>query len=286
MTLLKTLPKEEHPIERLKRLSASKLEERELLALLLVEGDRKRKRDALELAGDILKQTNGIQGLDRLSFFEQSRLSGMTPTKAARLSAALEFGKRLAKQSGERGEKLDDAKSVFSRYAPTLSGRRNEVFLALLLDGRLRFQKDIQLAEGGFLSTTIEPIELFGTLIKEKPAAVIFIHNHPSGNTDPSKDDIELTKRLLAGGKLLGLRVLDHVIIGAKGYFSFAEAGMLEIEAKPSRKKRGKKKQGGFSTGEASPLLGEDTGFLHPDMACIHTAEDLLSIALEGKMKG
>jgi DNA repair protein RadC len=117
---------------------------------------------------------------------------------------------------------------VFSHFHERLRDRKKEVFLTLLLDSKNRILREIQVSEGSLNTSIVHPREVFQPVIRESAAAVLFVHNHPSGDPAPSREDLELTSRLRDAGALMGVRVLDHIIIGSGRYVSLADRGLLD----------------------------------------------------------
>lgn len=199
---------------------------RELLAILIGVGTS--RGDALELAGCVLGDAGGT--LRQLARRPASALAGgfgIGTAKAARIAAALELGRRLAREEAARGEVLCEPAAVFRLCAPRLRDLVVEEFHVLALDVRQRLLRDVLVTRGTLTSSLVHPREVFRPAIAEAAAAVIVAHNHPSGDPTPSPEDRSITRQLAEAGRLLGVPVYDHVIVGSDRYFSFAEAGWL-----------------------------------------------------------
>lgn len=219
---LKDLPAEERPRERLARHGAHALSNRELVALLLGTGTR--GRSALDLAEGLLG--SGLRGMASRSVAELAG-RGVGPAKATRLKAALELGARLCSEgTGEAAvfrTPAETARYLLPRYA----ARPVETFGLLALDVRNRLKREAVVSVGSLTSSLVHPREVFQEAIVARAAAVILFHNHPSGDPEPSSEDLAMTRRLVAAGTLLGIEVLDHVILGAGRHVSLKDRGIV-----------------------------------------------------------
>lgn len=215
----------EGPRERLRVVGTERLSDAELLALLLGTGAR--SEPVSVLASRVLHELGGIAGLRRIGAGALEQLAGVGPTKASRIVAAIELGRRVATRPLPRGERIGSSRDVDAALRPRLADADAERFVAIALDAKNRPVAEVEVARGGLSACPVSPSDVFRSLIKEAAAGVVFVHNHPSGEPSPSAEDVELTERLRAAGDLLGVRVLDHVIIGREGYFSFLDAGLL-----------------------------------------------------------
>jgi DNA repair protein RadC len=226
---IKEWPEDERPRERLIKLGADALSDAQLLAIVLATGDSTSKRSALDLAMNLVQVFGGLRALDAASVAELCQTKGIGPAKATSLKAALELGKRLSGELPERKFKITAPGDLVNYFQPRLQHLRKEVFKAVLLDTKHQMLKDVTVSEGSLSASLVHPREAFLPAIKESAAAVIFLHNHPSGDPTPSAEDKELTHRLAEVGRLVGIHVLDHIIIGtgSSGYMSFRDAGLL-----------------------------------------------------------
>jgi DNA repair protein RadC len=218
-------PESERPRERLLRTGPHTLSDAELLAILLRVG--RRDASAVEVARDLLQQLGGLQGLANRGFGELCRVSGIGPAKAAQVLAGLELGKRALATPLSSGTRIGSSQDLFQHYYPRLRDLRHEVFMIILLDAKHTIIRDATVSEGSLTLSIVHPREVFNLAVRESAAAVIFLHNHPSGDPQPSPEDQDLTMRLAAAGQLLGIRVLDHLVIGDGAYVSFADRGWL-----------------------------------------------------------
>lgn len=215
------------PLERLERLGAEALTPAELLALVVGVGNAQ-AGSALDVAHQALIRHGGLRGLRQASLSELRRLSGVGRVKAARLAATCELARRLTAESADPGRLLASAEAVYGCYRWRLGDLRQEVFLALALDARGRLIREFLIAQGTLTACPVHPREVFRPLIREAAAACVVVHNHPSGDPEPSAEDVLLTRRLRRAGELLGVTLVDHVIVGAHGFVSFAERSLLQ----------------------------------------------------------
>jgi DNA repair protein RadC len=213
------------PRERLVALGSEALSEAELLALLLRTGGG--GHDALALATRLLRGHGGLGGLAAAGAAELAREPGMGPAKTATLLAALEVGRRLASRRLRSGQIVRGPADVHHHFHARLRDARHERFLLLLLDGRHRLLREVVISQGTLTASLVHPREVFRPALREAAAAVVLVHNHPSGDPTPSREDREITTRLVEAGELLGVPVLDHVVVAERGYTSLRELGAI-----------------------------------------------------------
>jgi DNA repair protein RadC len=158
---------------------------------------------------------------------ELCRVPGVGPAKAAQLKAAIELGKRVLAEPLATGTRIGSSADLFQHYHPLLRSLRHEIFKTVLLDAKHALIRDVTVSKGSLTLSIVHPREVFSLAVRESAAAVIFLHNHPSGDPSPSREDRELTARLVAAGEVLGIEVLDHIIIGDGKYVSFADQGWI-----------------------------------------------------------
>jgi DNA repair protein RadC len=209
--------------ERLLGGGARALADIELLGLLLDGGAG--TPAGLVLAEQVLRAVGGIERLGRLDRRACDSLDGVWPRRAAVLRAALEIGRRAAASPLGSESPVRDAAAVYGHFRGRLPQLEREVFYVLLLDGKNRAQGEVLVSEGSLTTALVHPREVFAPAIREAAAAVILVHNHPSGDPTPSAEDRALTERLRQVGELVGIRVLDHVVIGRGRWASLAEEG-------------------------------------------------------------
>ena len=216
-------PEEERPRELLFSKGAQGLTDAQLLAILLRIG--RSNSSAVEVAMDVLTQLNGLRGLANRGLDELCVISGIGPAKAAQILAAIELGKRTLATPLTEGKRIQGSQHIFQHYYPLLRDLRHEVFKAILLDAKHTVIRDFTVSQGSLTVSIVHPREVFNLAVRESAAAIIFVHNHPSGDPQPSQEDYALTQRLVEAGDILGIRVLDHVVIGDGKYVSFADEG-------------------------------------------------------------
>jgi DNA repair protein RadC len=219
-------PTHERPRERLNSAGASALSTRELLAILIGSGTE--ARSAVDVAGHLLQDNDGsLRQLSASSAAEMQRVPGVGPAVTARLMAALELGRRMAREGlGER-PRIRGPRDIYDICAPALQDARQEEFRVLLLNTQHCVVRELVVTRGTLDASVVHPREVFRAAIIESAAAVILVHNHPSGDPTPSREDREVTDQLVAAGRLIGISVLDHIVIGDGRYVSFVEAGLL-----------------------------------------------------------
>jgi DNA repair protein RadC len=221
MSVIATLSPDARPRERLAALGAEHLSDGELLAVVLGSGTR--GACVMEVADALLRACGGLAGLALAADLDLRVHAGVGPVRAAVVRAALELGRRVAAARPPRGQRLAGASEVWTYFRARLAPLRIEEFWAVALDVRHRIEAEFCLARGSLTGVEVHPRDVFRPLIRCAAAAVIFCHNHPSGDPTPSGQDLELTARLREVGKLVGIPVLDHVVVGWEGYASLAE---------------------------------------------------------------
>jgi len=222
---IKDMPADLRPRERLLREGAQSLTDPELLAILLRTGTA--TSTALELAAVVLTYFNGLRGLVQASVEELSEIKGVGPAKAAQIKAALELGKRVATNAPEQRVVIKTPEDAAGLVMEEMRHLDREHFRALLLNAKNQVIGQEVISIGTLNSSTVHPRELFKNAIKRSAAAIILIHNHPSGDPSPSREDIEVTRRLIEVGHLIGIEVLDHLIIGDNKFNSFRAKGLM-----------------------------------------------------------
>ena len=219
-------PETERPRERLLAKGPDALSDAQLLAILLRTG--RRNSSAVQVAIELLGRVGGISGLATCGVEEICAIQGIGPAKAAQLKAAVELGRRSLATPLSTGTRISSSADLFKHFHPILRDRKQELFKVVLLDAKNTVVKETTVSEGTLTRSIVHPREVFAGAVRESAAAVIFLHNHPSGDPTPSQEDRRLTDRLAEAGRLLGIPVLDHVIIGDGRYVSFADQGWLK----------------------------------------------------------
>lgn len=213
----------DRPRERLNQKGVRALADAELLALVLRTGDR--NHDASTIARAALDRFGGLVGLAAATGPALEAMPGLGPAKSASLRAAIELARRMLDEPLERGQPIRSPADVQRHFRGRLRDLRRESFHVLLLDGRHRLITTEEVSVGTLTASLVHPREVFRDAIRNAAAALVLVHNHPSGDPSPSAEDRSVTERLRSAGLLLGIRVLDHVIVAESGYFSFRETG-------------------------------------------------------------
>ena len=221
---------DERPREKVLKHGASGLSDAELIALIFRSGTRTKRGSisAVQLGRTLLREYGSLRGLARRDLREWMRVVGIGPAKAVQMAAVFEIGRRVEAAHGE-SERIqvcspDDVAAV---YIPRMRDLNREIFKVVLLNTANVILGDSTVSEGGLASSIVEPRAVFQMAILEHAAAVICIHNHPSGNPEPSREDIRITRQLVEAGKLMGIPVHDHLIVAGNDFTSMAERGLI-----------------------------------------------------------
>jgi DNA repair protein RadC len=218
-------PENERPRERLLLHGAASLSDAETLAIILRVGTR--ELTAIDLARKLLNDFGGFRGLDNRSAEEIVQFNGIGTAKAAQIKAALEIGKRVANEQAREREVFESSDDVYRLVGPPLRDLPREVFKVLFLTSRNSLLADRTLFEGSLTESLVSPREVIKEALNRSAASLVFVHNHPSGNPSPSDEDKRITGLLRRACDAVGISVLDHIIIGNSGYFSFADSGLM-----------------------------------------------------------
>ncbi|MDY6907234.1 MAG: DNA repair protein RadC [Chloroflexota bacterium] len=220
---MKELPAGERPRERLKESGAASLSNSELLAIILGTGTA--SENVLGLATRLLARFNGLGGLARASYGELCAERGVGQAKTAQLKAALELGRRLVSAQPEERAVVHSPQDVANLLMAEMGSLDQEELKVVLLNTKNQVVAVRDLYRGNVNQSLIRPSEVFREAVRENCPAIIVVHNHPSGDPAPSADDIEVTERLIAAGRLLDIEVVDHLVIGQNRFVSLKEAG-------------------------------------------------------------
>ena len=225
--MVRDLPKEVRPREKLLQYGASALSDIELLAILLRTGTT--SKSVLHLAEDVLAQykDKGLAAIMHISPQEIASIHGIGLAKAATVIAAVELGRRLSERAARTLEKVEGPEDVARYVIPSLRFEQKEHFLAMFLDIRNRILALSTISVGSLTSSIAHPREVFREAIRYSAASVILVHNHPSGDPAPSREDIQLTKQMMKAGEIMGIPVLDHVVVAGDNFVSLKEANCL-----------------------------------------------------------
>jgi len=219
MTKISDLPEMDKPREKLIRNGASSLSDVELLAVLIGKGFQ--KKDVLQVASDVKSQYG--EKLDKIDYPELQKIKGIGKVKACQILASFELARRYF---GKKDVKITFPTDVLP-FVRDICDKKQEHFICISLNGANEVIEKRVIAVGSANINYVHPRDVFSDVMIDHAASVIFIHNHPTGNTEPSRDDIELTKRLIKAGELLGIKIHDHIIVSKKGHTSMRENGVI-----------------------------------------------------------
>lgn len=224
--LIKSLPEDERPQEKALKNGVSALSDAELIALILRTG--RHNASSLALAEEVLSICD--EGLFSMGTFETEdllKIEGIGPGKASTLMAAVELGKRIAASRKTEKYVADDPDMIADMFMEDLRYEKKEYFKSVILNTKSEIVAVDNVSVGELSSTIVHPREVFSRAIRKSAYGVVFVHNHPSGDPTPSSEDIATTERLVEGGRILGIKVLDHVIIGDGRYESMRSLDLI-----------------------------------------------------------
>jgi len=227
---IRTWDPSDRPREKLTQHGPGVLSDAELLALLVGSGTRTADGSisAVELARLLLRAHGSLADVSRRALKELTRLQGIGPAKAAKLMAAFEIGRRVESQTGtDERVQVCSPDDVASVYGPLMRDLKKEIFKVVHLNTANVIVADYTVSEGGLASSIVEPRAVFERAILDNAASVVCLHNHPSGNPEPSREDIRVTRQLVEAGGVMGIPVYDHIIIAGPDYTSLAERGVI-----------------------------------------------------------
>lgn len=224
---MKNIPVQERPYEKCLKRGASSLSDSELLAVLLRTGTK--GENVIDLANRILYQAGkeGLLGIHQFSIEELQKMKGIGTVKAVQIVCISELAKRLAKAKAEKTLCFTSPDTIAQYYMEDLRHETQEHMKMLMLDSKANLIGDKDVFKGTVNASLITPRELFIEALQKNAVSIIIMHNHPSGDPTPSREDIFATKRILEAGNLIGIELLDHIIIGNNCYISFREKGIL-----------------------------------------------------------
>lgn len=223
LQVMQRLPECDRPRERLRRHGSEAMSTVELLAIILGSGIK--GMPVLQLAQQIMTQFGSLEALSQATLSELSSIKGLGPAKALQLLASINLGSRLARQQPEVRPRITSPSQVYALVQKELVDEKRELFVVVLVDTKA-FLICREIVSVGTLSRTlVHPREVFYPAIRHKAAGVVLVHNHPSGDPTPSNEDISLTRELVAAGKMMGIPVNDHIIVGRNGFVSLRQQG-------------------------------------------------------------
>jgi DNA repair protein RadC len=217
---------DDRPREKMLLKGKNSLSDAELIAILLATGTK--DLSAVDLAKRIMTDAqNDLNILARMSITDLQKIKGIGPAKAITIAAALELGGR--KKSGEIKQKaISSSRDAYDYFGPKLEDKSFEEFHVLYLNRANKVISEVQISEGGVAGTYVDPKKIYKLALEHGASSIILCHNHPSGGLVPSQQDINITQKIVAAGKLLEIMILDHIIVSIAGYYSFADEGMLK----------------------------------------------------------
>lgn len=229
---IRDLPESSRPYEKCLKWGPSVLSDSELLAVILRNGVQ--GANSLALANQILSLTKdtsypGLLGLLHMSLPDLMKVNGIGKVKAVQLKCIGELSKRMASAAARPRLSFNDPVTIARYYMEHLRHEEQEMLIVMLLDGRNHLLGEQTISKGTVGTTLITPREVFVEALKFHAVSLILVHNHPSGDPSPSECDVEITERIYRSGELIGVKLLDHIVIGDQKYVSFREQGMLPV---------------------------------------------------------
>ncbi len=223
---VKDLPFEDRPREKLLKQGASSLTDAELLAIILRTGTK--GNSVIQVAQELIKEFGNLSALASESVDRLMKIAGIGRDKAVSLMAAFEISRRVQSQSKWfKNKQIKSPEDIAEIFIPLLVDEMKEKFIVICLNQANKIIKYVTVSEGILNSSLVHPREVFKAAIEQHSASVILLHNHPSGNAEPSNEDISITKKLCESGKILDIPVRDHIIIAGTNFTSFAKKGLL-----------------------------------------------------------
>jgi DNA repair protein RadC len=223
---MKDVAPHDRPREKLERLGAGALGDNELLALVLGSGSR--QTDALALANRLIAHAGGLYGLTRVALPDLRKLPGIGRARSAQVVAAVELGRRTLMRGAAARPRLVQPREVATYLLPQYGSAPVEQFGILMLDTKYRLIRIKIVSSGSLDATVVHPREVFREAAAASAAAIVLFHNHPSGDPTPSRDDVELTTRMVDAGEIMGIVVVDHIILADQRYVSLFEWSRLQ----------------------------------------------------------
>ncbi|WP_262122467.1 RadC family protein [Anaerococcus sp. Marseille-Q5996] len=222
---IKDFDLDDRPREKLISKGADGLSDEELLAIIISTGTK--EKNVIELSREIL-QTFSYESLADIEVSELTKIKGIKSAKASSIVASLRFGQRIAQKTMEKKiTKIKNSEDIYQYLKNEVQDKKNECFYAILLDTKNVIISKEVISIGTLDASIVHPREAFKPAIKKSAKSIVFAHNHPSGDFTPSKDDFRITQRLVEAGEILDIEVLDHIIIGKDGYYSFKKENFI-----------------------------------------------------------
>ncbi len=222
---IKDLPEDERPREKMLKYGADKISNAELLAIIIRTGTK--TASAVKLAEQILARVDNLRELPLFTIEELTDIKGVGNAKGVQIKAALELGTRIASSFRQDTQTITSPKDAADIMMEQMRYYQKEYFKIILLSTKNQVISAETVSIGSLNSSIVHPREIFNIAIKRGCASIILVHNHPSGDPTPSKEDTEVTNRLVEAGNIIGIEVIDHIIIGEGKYYSFREGGII-----------------------------------------------------------
>lgn len=218
-------PEDERPRERFLKYGPERVSDVELLTIILRTGSL--DVTAFDIARELLQKYGNFRGIDQRSIADLCEIKGVGEAKAIIIKAALEAGKRLFLEKFDEKQKITTSEEIYELFRLHLQDSDREIFKIILLTSRNQIILEKTIFEGSLTESLVNPREIVKEALNHAAAAIIFVHNHPSGDPSPSMEDKQITSRLKMACELIGIRVLDHIVIGRETYFSFSDNGLV-----------------------------------------------------------
>ena len=220
------MPQLEMPREKLLRYGKESLSTAELLAILLRTGDK--QKSAIDVAYELLAlDRDGLRYIADCTAEELSEVKGVGNAKACQVLAAIELGRRIASFPREKNTTIKSSGDIADIFMERLRYEKKEHFYCVMLNAKGEILEEKEISVGDLNSSTVHPREVFAGAVKRSAGSMVCVHNHPSGTPEPSRDDIDTTKRLVQAGQLMGIPIIDHIIIGDGKYMSMKAEGLI-----------------------------------------------------------
>ncbi len=221
---VRDLPRQERPRERLQKFGPEALSAQELLALVIGRGIP--KKSVMNIAQELMARFGSIKAINQATIEELSQIKGIGLAKAAQIKACFELGKREQLEPELKNFDIKDPEAVVKAIRASIKDKAKEHFKLILLNPRNKIIGISTISIGTLNASLVHPREVFKDAIMHSAASVVLAHNHPSGDPEPSEDDLKITKKMVESGKILGIEVLDHIVIGKDNFCSFKERGL------------------------------------------------------------
>ena len=223
---IKGWPEGDRPREKLLKFGEHMLTDAELLAILLRSGTK--GNSAVDLGRNLITKFKNFRNMSHTDISQWREFKGLGDAKICQIKAAIEIGRRFMTEEKKTEGKIESSKEVADLFMPRMRDLKKEVFKVLLLDGQNNIMDTVEIDEGIVTQASPSVREIIQRALQSFAASIVAVHNHPSGNSNPSQEDRRFTKELVSAGKIMQIKILDHVIIGDNEYYSFADSGLID----------------------------------------------------------